>query len=287
MSIVVPTRNRAGLLGGALSSLCDQHYPRSRFEVVVVDDGSTDGTAQVARRLSELTEIPCVRLVQQPPRNQNTARNLGIAHANGSLVAFLDDDEIAPVGWLSSLVDAARRHPEVDCFGGPYRLRLEGRPPKLCPKCSPLEGAALDLGSEEALVDQVAGGNMLIRRTAFEKVGPFDESLSGYWDETEWMLRLGTAGGRVLYVPSAWILHRRTPDMLRLRSRLRKGYGIGLQEVRFQRKVGHRTHALRRLFGVPRLLAHAVLRLCPGGLTMAATSLGYARESLRYRPALR
>jgi glycosyltransferase involved in cell wall biosynthesis len=281
VTIVVPTRNRARLLGDALASLLVQDYPRDRYEIVVVDDGSTDGTAEVVLRSAKRAGPPKVGLIRQPHRAVDAARNRGVAAAAGSLIAFLDDDEVAPTGWLSTLIHAAHRYPEADCFGGPYRLRFEGRTPRLCSACVPLEGA-VDRGEEERLVDWVDGGNMMIRPRAFEHVGGFDESMLHY-GAIEWMDRFVRAGGRIVYLPDAWIVHRRTTEMLRLRNRLRRAFANGRGEVGFRLRTGRDTEGLRRLSWAPRRLAHAVRRPCSGGLVQVANLLGHATESARVR----
>ena len=283
VTVVVPTRNRAGLLGAALESLVEQDYPPERFEVVVVDDGSSDGTPGIARRFATQMAGPNLRLLRQPPTNVNVARNRGVADAEGSVLAFFDDDELAPAGWLSALVDAANRHPEADCFGGPYRLRFEGRRPRVCRACLPLEGA-VDQGDKERSVRWVASGNMMVRRRAFDRAGLFDESMSGrHYNEIEWMHRYASVGGRTVYVPTAWIVHRRTPEMLRLGTRLWKAFSGGQREVWFRMKIGQPVRGMRRLAGIPRLIAHGVTRGCSGGLMQAATSMGYAMEAFRTR----
>ena len=73
----------------------------------------------------------------------------------------------------------------------------------------------------------------MIRRRAFDRAGPFDELLAGRFDDIEWMMRLRASGGQIVYTPNSWILHRRTPEMIRLKSRLRKAFVGGRQEVRF------------------------------------------------------
>ena len=89
----------------------------------MIDDGSSDGTAEVARAAG-------VRyLLQDPARGLNAARNAGVRMTAAPLIAFLDDDVEVPAGWLSALVDGADRHPAADAFGGPIRARLEGRTP--------------------------------------------------------------------------------------------------------------------------------------------------------------
>jgi glycosyltransferase involved in cell wall biosynthesis len=277
VSVVVPTRDRAALVGDALRSLLTQDYPIDRYEILIVDDGSTDETVSMARLVSNTVTQPRVRILQQARSNQNTARNRGISESTGSSIAFFDDDEIAPPGWLAALVGASRRFPEAACVGGAYRLRFEGRQPRLCSRCWPGEGA-FDLGEPERYVDDVAAGNMIVRRDAFDRVGVFDESLRGHGDETEWMLRLTANDLRVLYTPAAWVWHRRTDQQMRMTRRLRKAFDAGQQQARFLSKVGRSAGPAYRIGHVPRLLAHSVRRTCTGGLLQATTAVGCSIE---------
>jgi glycosyltransferase involved in cell wall biosynthesis len=287
VSVVIPTRNRIHLLTDALGSLLEQDYPEDRYEIVVVDDGSTDGTAGIVDALATARQQPRMRLVRRPPKNQNAARNLGVSTARGSLVAFLDDDEVAPRNWLSGLVEGRKRHPDVDVVGGPYRVRFDAPVPRLCPRCWPGE-AAFDLGREEREVEEVAGGNLLIRKAAFEAVGSFDEALQGHRNETEWMMRFRRKGGRIVYLPDVPVWHRRGRTELRLTYRLRKAYAIGRQVARYERAhtPGQQVGAVTHLASIPRAIGHAVRRGCSGGLTQAARSLGFVREG-EWRPVRR
>jgi glycosyltransferase involved in cell wall biosynthesis len=302
VSVVVPTRNRADLLSDALGSLVEQDYPADRYEILVVDDGSIDDTPSVVEALAEAHSKPRLSLLRQPAKNQNAARNRGVSEAKGELIAFLDDDELAPANWLSGLVAGFMRHPDADVVGGPYRLRLEASTPRVCEAHWPGVEGAFEWGeSEEA--EHVAGGNMLISRRAFIRTGKFNESLQGWYDETEWMFRHRRGGGQIVYLPSVPIWHRRGAADMLLRKRLRRYHSIGRLEARFHRNFG-RSVGLRKFLSIGRLearfhhtfgrslpvllhvylillnLGHAVRRRCSGGLTQAAYSLGYAREAM-------
>src|SRR2546430_10472903 len=134
VSVVVPTWNRAALLRDALASLASQDYPPERYEIVVVDDGSTDATSAVAADSVESDSLPRVQYVRQAHAGLNAARNAGIAAAKGDLICFVDDDVEAPRAWLRAIVQGAARHPYAGCLGGPIHLRIEGRHPRLCSK---------------------------------------------------------------------------------------------------------------------------------------------------------
>jgi glycosyltransferase involved in cell wall biosynthesis len=292
ITVVLPTRDRSALLREALGSLLHQDLGAERYEIVVVDDGSTDETTEVVTGIAEADGHPRIRLHRQAASGQNAARNRGVRQAEAPLIAFFDDDELAPPSWLSNLVAGADRHPEALCVGGAYRLRFEGRPPRMCSRCWPGEGT-FDRGPDERPVANVPGGNMAVRREAFEAVGPFDESLVGYGNETEWMMRLIEAGGTIVHLPPAWVWHRRTAEQLRLSSLIRKSFDLGRQDARFQARSAGAWERVARSYGmpagrrsaawVPRLLGHAAWRRCTGGLTRAAAALGFAVEELRSR----
>ena len=279
VSVVVPTRNRAALLLDALGSLVEQDYPADRYEILVVDDGSIDDTPSVVEALAQAHSKPRLSLLRQPAKNQNAARNHGVSEAKGELIAFLDDDELAPANWLSGLVAGFMRHPDADVVGGPYRLRIEASTPRVCERHWPGVDGIFGWGESETEAENVAGGNMLIRRRAFIRTGKFNESLQGWYDETDWMFRHRGGGGQIVYLPSVPILHRRRAADMLLGKRLRKQHAMGRSEARFDHMFGRPLRFLPQVDLIPRLLAHAVRRRCSGGLTLAAYSLGYARES--------
>jgi len=99
-SIVVPTCDRPRQLAACLQSLARLDYPRDRFEVIVVDDGTTTAAPAL---VVEMKAGPDVRLVRQPHAGPAAARNLGASHARGSLLAFTDDDCAPAPDWLWAL----------------------------------------------------------------------------------------------------------------------------------------------------------------------------------------
>jgi hypothetical protein len=151
-------------------------------------------------------------------------------------VVFVDDDIRASPGWLRALIGAAREHPQVDVFTGPIRPCLEGRGPRTCGReAAPI--TSLDLGPKDTWTRYAWGANMAIRRSALERVGPFDVTLEHGGDEQEWQDRLIAApagagatgpasearGGGALYVADAAVDHRRAGADARLGSLARGG----------------------------------------------------------------
>lgn len=173
LSIVVPAFNAESFLGRALHSLLRQQLPVT--EIVVVDDGSCDRTADVARSFGGI-----VKLVQQGNRGPGAARNRGIEACSGELIGFLDaDDELLP-DMTSLLAAALRRFPTAAVAsgghlhetGGMYRRRSAGR-------LTPRDGSTLitDFFDVARRHHIVVVGTVLVRRDALQKVGGFREDI--------------------------------------------------------------------------------------------------------------
>lgn len=271
VTVAVSTRNRLRTLGDCIESVLAQTYPKDAFEIVVVDDGSTDGTAAVAQRFVG-DGPPTVRCVHQPHVGLSVARNRAIADGRGDLICFLDDDAVATPTWLQAMAAAANRHPDVECFGGRLLLRLEGRAPRTCEAES--LGATLDLGSHEQTVTLVKGSNMAIRRSAFARIGLFNPALVWRGDEDNWLRRLHDAGGRALYVPDGLVWHRRLPADLAMWKLLKTRFGWGVGQIQFKRETGVPFRPRAELRALRAALVHAYRDRCTGGLLQAAIKVG-------------
>jgi GT2 family glycosyltransferase len=276
VTVVVPTAGRAAYLEVTLDSLRRQRTGTAH-EILVIDDGATDATPEVAERFG-------ARLIRHGERrNLNVGRNTGVREARADLVAFLDDDVFVPPGWLEALVEGAARYPDAEAFGGPIRPRLEGNPPRGCGREKP-PITALDLGDEDVETEMVWGANFAVRRSAFERIGQFDETRDRlHGDEEDWLLRLRAAGGRIMYLAGAGLDHRRDADDSTL---------TALSRVAFERGRAARETDLRRgtAPGLARELRvlvgcgwHTLRRACPQGVVMGANSAGRVVETLRPR----
>jgi glycosyltransferase involved in cell wall biosynthesis len=116
LTILVCTHNRAELLSGVLESLGNQSLGRERFEVIVVDNASTDDTPAVADRCAKQGKLQA-RYVREPELGLDAARNRGIREARGEIVAFLDDDARARYDWAEAVLDGFSRH-DAPIVGG-------------------------------------------------------------------------------------------------------------------------------------------------------------------------
>lgn len=213
-TVVVCTRNRGGELAIALAAIVE-HGGRAPWELVVVDNASTDDTAAVARGFAE-RHPDRVRVAVEPTLGLSAARDCGVRLARGEVVVFVDDDAEPRPGWLDAYREALRA-PGVLAAGGPVEPVYSGPLPawldaRFLPYLS-----AWDRGPEPhdlAYNELPRGTNMAFRREAFALVGGFDRRLgrSGRslrsCEETELGLRLERCGARVVYVPGAGVRHR-------------------------------------------------------------------------------
>jgi GT2 family glycosyltransferase len=211
-SVIVVCWNSADVLGGCLDHLLAQDY--SNYEIIVVDDGSQDDTLAVAeRRAPTGGDLKIVR----SPRNRGcpAARNLGLEHARGDIVAFIDADGFAAPSWLRNLVAAFDADEAV---GGVASTVFFAENPLVLNGAGGTvnrQGWAADLSMNESYERaEIAsealypmGCGMAVRRSALERVGPFDGRMLNYYDDVDYGMRLWRAGYRVVVARDAWIDH--------------------------------------------------------------------------------
>ena len=273
IAVVVPTRNRASYLGVTLASLALQELDHP-YEVVVVDDGSTDDTAGTAAAAGVRT------LRHDRPQGPNAARNTGIRATAAELIALVDDDVFAPPGWLHALLEGARAHPDADVLGGPIEARFDGRPPRSCGREAP-PVTTLDLGPDDREAEFVWSANMLLRREAFDRLDGFSAEIPIYGDEEDFLRRLRAGGGRVMYVAGARLFHRRSGRDARLRSLVRAEYSRGRNLRAHDVRLGKQPSLAGELRTLGGCGWHTMRRACPQGLVMGAHSAGRTVEAVR------
>lgn len=162
VSVVIPAHNEEKYIGECLESLKNQDYPPELYEVIVVDNNSTDQTRDIA--LSFKT-----KLLQKKTGPVGSVRNLGATSSKGEIIAFLDSDCIAPNDWISSGVKLLDQNPN-SVFGGGYELRDS---PFWIEKYWLLEGK-----NSSSLPNDLLGGSIFIRKETFLEAGMFDETIT-------------------------------------------------------------------------------------------------------------
>jgi hypothetical protein len=272
-SILIPTRARPDYLAVTLDSIVPQARAAAA-EVIVISDGADVPTQTLARRHG-------VKLLTLPePRGANAARNAGVAAARAALIVFVDDDVLAPAGWLAALLaGVATARPEIDVFGGPIRPLLEGGGPRACGR-EPAPITALDLGEHDRDATFVWSANMAIRARALQRTGPFDETLWGRGEEEDWLRRHAAAGGRVRYLAAAGLHHRRAAPDATVARLAGAAYALGRTARRNDERIGAPKPLARELRTATGCVWHTARRRCAFGVVLLAHTAGRLREAL-------
>jgi glycosyltransferase involved in cell wall biosynthesis len=199
VSVIVPVRNERRYIERCLRSLAAQDYPADRFEVIVVDGGSDDGSRELAESLRG--EVPNLRLLENRGRNTARGLNIGLAFARGDVIARVDGHAAVASDYLRQCVTALRRS-GADAVGGPITTLGEGAAGEAVAVAvsSPfgVGNAVFRYSRREQWTDTVAFP--AYRREVFDRIGPFAEIDGGEDDEFHYRLRDG--GGRILLTPS-------------------------------------------------------------------------------------
>jgi len=208
VSVITPTRNRSALLREALESVYAQRGIGKTFdlEVIVVDDASTDSTQEVARG------FPLARYIRtRESRGVSAARNAGIRAVTGEFVGFLDDDDVWRPSKLELQVPVLEAHPQAEVVYSQYEI-LRGSRSEIWPSASHPPSGQIFLPLLMDTRALILACSVLVRRSAIERAGHFDESLSRNEDHDMW-LRLAF-GGEVLFVPGCVAVYRPARDGL-------------------------------------------------------------------------
>lgn len=233
VSVVIPCLNAAGTLGLQLEALARQRTDRP-YEVIVADNGSTDGTAAVVAAYRD--RVPGLRLVDASRRrSSNTARNEGTAAAGGEMVLLCDADDVVADDWLEAL---ARGLEQADAVGGPLEY-VELNPDFVAQwgEHQGQGGMAVQLG----FLPRPVGANAGFRKSVWEKLGGFDEDYVRGGPETEFFWRLQLAGHSLLEVPEAVVHYRLRSSFKAL---VRQMYVWGRQSPMLYRQF--REHGMPR-----------------------------------------
>lgn len=266
------TYNGARTLETCLDAYRRLDPPVGGWKLVVVDNGSTDQSAAIARSFAPLLPL---QLCHEPAPGKNAALNSGLREISGDLVVLTDDDVVPLPQWLTSIREAADRNPAHSIFGGKIVLRWETPPERWILDRVPLDvvygatPAALCEG--EIPATSAFGGNMALRASIFACGYRFDPSIGprGYTtysmgSETELCLRLARAGFKAWHVENAAAEHIVRDFQVTPRWILRRAKLFGRRTYRFQDRERFRT-AWKFLGVPPRLLGRASVQACGAG----------------------
>jgi glycosyltransferase involved in cell wall biosynthesis len=188
VSVVIPLYNKRSSIGRAVHSVLAQSF--EDLELIVVDDGSDDGSSEVLRFLSD----PRMRVIRQPNQGVSVARNRGILEARGEYVAFLDGDDEWEDDFLAVLLDVLERFPEVKVAGASYQVQ---KPDTLLEPLAPLFGEGqgdlvVDFFDAARVASPLTSSSLLAHRDIFAATGLFPPGIHHGEDLDQW-LRVGLA----------------------------------------------------------------------------------------------
>ncbi len=217
LSTIVCTRNGAATLRECLAALARQSHPH--FEVLVIDDGSTDATPEITR------EFPFAKYHRQDHAGLSAARNFGARLAQGQIVAFTDDDCAPDEDWLLNLATA---FDDASCAaaGGPNLAPSPRTRTEAVVAAAP--GAPTHVLASDREAEHLPGCNLAIRKSALEAIGGFREVFTAAGDDVDVCWRLQDAGGKLFFVPSAVVWHHRRATVA---AYLRQQCGYGFAEA--------------------------------------------------------
>jgi len=220
VSVVVCSHNGASTLGACLAGAAALAYPD--YEVIVVDDGSTDATSSIAERLP-------VRLIRTEYKGLSEARNAGLRAATGELVAYMDDDCVPDRDWLSYLAAAFMTTPHA-AVGGPNVPPPDG----LVAECvGKAPGSPTHVLVSDREAEHIPGCNMAFRKDVLDEIGGFDAQFRSAGDDVDVCWRLQDRGWTIGFSPAAMVWHRRRSSV---RGYLRQQRGYGEAEGLLERK---------------------------------------------------
>lgn len=213
-TLVVAAYNAAATLGECLSSIRELNYPD--YETIVVDDGSTDATSEIANQSG-------VRTIRVEHKGLAAARNAGVDAASGEVVAFIDADARADRDWLYHLVETIS-HRDAAAAAGPNFAPDPQSARAAAMAVAP--GLPREVRAGDDRLAQLCGCNMAITKAALLKVGVFDPMFTSAGDDVDLSWRLAASGETLAYAPGAVVIHERRATLAAY-LRQQRGYGIG------------------------------------------------------------
>lgn len=251
VSIIIPVYNGAQTIGECLNSLVRLNYPYEAYEVIVVENGSTDNTTQIVQQYP-------VRLLHSQQRGPAAARNMGIGQSKAEVIVFTDADCIAHPDWLLELVKPYQKSEiggvagEIQAYRHPDRNFIE----QFSDDFSPLKNF---ISGEHEFLPHLYTANASYRRELLLQVGGFNPGLfTGEDVDLSWRIQLQTSS-KIDYAPQAVIEHRHRATRKGLARQYRQyGFGEILLDTLYGRYPGYPR---QRGFQVGRLIKQ-ILALC-------------------------
>jgi len=210
LSVIICTYNRDQHIARALQSLTEQDFDKSAYEIIVVDNNSTDSTPEIIKRFKDKHPEHQIVLAKESRQGLSYARNKGIELAKGTYISYIDDDGIARPDYVSQIKKYTEQFPDDVAFGGKVLPKYEtGKEPDWMSSYIERIISIVDLGDEVKTLKKIypVGCNMIFKKTLFDKIGGFNTALKLRSDDKYIFFKIREHSYRVLYLPEVVVWH--------------------------------------------------------------------------------
>ncbi|NPA68473.1 MAG: glycosyltransferase [Chlorobi bacterium] len=239
VSIIVCTYNRDDVIGDCLESLQNQTAGKDDFEVLIINNNSTDGTEKICSDFLNKQNNTNFKYFTEKKQGLSFARNRGIRESGGNIISFIDDDAVACKEYADEVINFFSEYKHADALGGKILPEYEtGRPAWMSVFLEPIM-SVIDLGDKVKEFPKnkfPVGANMIIKKEVFEKTGVFNENLGRTGknmlggEEKDLFYRIKNAGGKIYYSPKPWVFHQIPDSRLTKQFVKKQALGIGYSE---------------------------------------------------------
>jgi len=217
ISVIVPVYNGEDVIANCLKTLLNQNYPKNKYEIIVVDDGSKDNTVNIVSKFKR------VKLIRQRHRGPAAARNLGVEKSRGQIVLFTDADCIPSKSWIKNMLEPFKDKGIVG-VGGTYKTLNKKS------LIARFVGYNIEerhkILKKKRYIDFMGTFSAAYRKIIFSKFGGFDTSFStSSGEDPELSFRINKTGFKMIFQPKAFVYHRHTNSLWKLiKKKFWRGY---------------------------------------------------------------
>lgn len=239
LSVIICTYNRELYLGSALESIKNQSFDKNEYEIILINNKSTDNTEKISKNFAENNKDLNFRYFIEYNQGLSFARNRGIREAEGEILIFIDDDAFAFTDYLQEIYKFFSENKHIIAGGGRIYPHWESKKPEWMSKYLITLVSAIDLGDKIKLFKNrnfPIGANMAFRKEAFEKYGDFNTNLGRVGkgmqggEEKDIFYRIRNSGELIAYIPNAKVNHLAPDTRLSMEFIRKQAIEIGKSE---------------------------------------------------------
>ena len=279
-SIIICTYNRAEILGKCLQSIAEQTIVPSFFEVIIVDNNSTDGTSKIMKPFT--SKYANFRSIIEPKQGLSHARNRGCKEAKTDWVIYIDDDAIISPGYLKRVLLLINNY-DFDCFGGMfYAWYLYGKPKWLPKEFGSMTFLREGIGLIDGSSGWLCGGNFAFKKEVLQTVGGFDPDFGmsgdqlGYGEDDYIQQILFDKNYKIGFDPDLVVYHAVLPHKFKLSWHLKAAFQLG----RTKEQLMNNRSCIFPIFELVKSTAGLFIRRLPTGIIKLVVEKKYYWQNL-------